>query len=270
MTAKTNLDPSVFRNLIAAQLECGIGFISCGKNVEILGFTKLQNDIKNGHSIESTLPKFLRNLRSGLEDIANTSGNELGELEGTFERSFDILAGIYSDKQWDDTVEAISKFKNFDFKPMSDMLKDTNSQTRRYSELEKLKRPEFLLPIVKDMFILSFEKMYHVTQESLKHIFNEDGIKDSFELIEELLCVNYTVTGKKQIYSDARAIRNALSHPEAVDKYYHYELKLGKNEERFDPDRLLLYTSVLAAKCSTVYGLFLIFRNIALYKSSLI
>lgn len=88
-------------------------------------------------------------------------------------------------------------------------------------------------------------------------------------MIEELLCLKRTVPTKKNVNSDVRVIRNAFSHPEAIDKYYHYELKIGDTTEIFDHKRLVHYNSMIAAKCSVVIGLSMILRNLVLYRCEL-
>lgn len=94
-------------------------------------------------------------------------------------------------------------------------------------------------------------------------------MKEPFVMIEELLCLKRTVPTKKNVNSDVRVIRNAFSHPEAIDKYYHYELKIGDTTEIFDHKRLVHYNSMIAAKCSVVIGLSMILRNLVLYRCEL-
>lgn len=163
----TGLDKELFRILIAEQLEDGIKFISAGEPIDVPGFRKLQNDIRNGRSVDILAKKFIDYIHSNLNTLANPQKLDLEELDGSFERAFGLLYDFYSEKTWEDPIGTHSNLDKFDLKPLMDMMKDSGSHMRRYFELEKLNRPELVLPVAKDLFVLSYEKMYRNTQHYL-------------------------------------------------------------------------------------------------------
>ena len=266
-----NSDQNIFVNLTAMDILALNGAMGELGFPGIKGLNNLINTIQKGRPLGDMEERFYRNiLRVCREYRPGDPRCDIGEFPGIMERTLEKVRHYTDMVNPEDPLQYHGKhLKLMDENQVYNYLADQTAASRRIIELFKVGRLELALPALKDQFVLVFEKMYKGIYEQIKDLFQGliVGEDEPHHLAEDILALEKVYRSGKRFRSDLRCIRNAFAHPDRVDRYDHYSIRVfGKETMDFDAEGLEKITALMGMKLSLLMFLIRIAVEFRLYR----